>query len=120
MLRSNLGPPAQEAITFAFAHTEELARLLHSSGHRDVAALLDVIGDLGEFARRRIARGGESSLIGPGSETLDYVLAQMSELADMMTRHDIHDAAMLFRMPGQLRVASEAGHYVAGASSMAA
>lgn len=107
-------------MNFAFALTEELARLLHNSGHRDVAALLDTISDLGEFSRRRIARGGGNSLIGPSSETLDYALAQMSELAELMTRHGVHDAALLFRLPGQLRVASEAGHFVAGASSMAA
>jgi hypothetical protein len=85
-----------------------------------MAALLDAISDLGELMRRRKARGGESSLIGPGSETLDYVLAQMAELSEMMARHNIHDAALLFRMPGQLRVASEAGHFVAGAASRAA
>ncbi len=120
MLRSCQGLSADEAVNFAFAHTEELARLLHSNGHRDVAALLDAISDLGELSRRRIARGGESGLIGPGGETLDYVLAQMSELAEMMTRHGVHDAALLFRMPGQLRVASEAGQYIDGAASMAA
>jgi hypothetical protein len=120
LLRSCQGTPADEAVDFAFAHTEELARLLHSNGHREVAALLDTIGDVGELARRRSARGGGKSLIGPGSETLDYVLAQMSELAEMMTRHGVHGAALLFRMPGQLRVASEAGRLVAGASSMAA
>lgn len=120
MLRSCQELPADQAVNFAFSHTEELARLLHSSGHRDVAALLDAISDLGELSRRRSARGGGNSLIGPGSETLDYVLAQMAELAEMMTRNGVHDAALLFRVPGQLRVASEAGHYIARAASMAA
>ncbi len=120
MYRSCLGLPTDEAVAFAFAHTQELARLLHKSGHHDVAALLDAIGDLGELSRRRIARGGENSLIGPGGETLDYVLAQMSGLAEIMTRHGVHDAALLFRMPGQLRVASEAGQFIDGVASMAA
>ena len=120
LLRSCQGLSADEAVNFAFAHTEELARLLHSSGHRDMAALLDAVADLGELMRRRKARGGEGGLIGPGSETLDYVLAQMAELSEMMARNNIQDAALLFRMPGQLRVASEAGPVITGAASMAA
>jgi hypothetical protein len=111
--------PAGEAVTLAFALTEELSRLLHDSGHCEMAALLDAIGDMGELSRRRMARGGASSLTGPGSDTLDYVLDQMAELAELMARCGAHDAAVLFRTPGQLRLAAEA-LLLAGAESMAA
>ena len=120
LYRSCLGLPTDEAVDFAFAHTQELARLLHKNGHRDVAALLDVIGDIGELSRRRISRGGENSLIGPGSEILDYVLAQMAGLAEIMDSNGVHEAAALFRMPGQLCAPSEASQFVTGATSMAA
>lgn len=103
--------PAQEAVKFAFEHLEELARLLHGSGHRDMALLLDAFGDLHELAQRRAAKGETESLIGPGSDTLDYVMAQMSELADMLGRQGLGDAALLFRVPGQLRTAAEARTY---------
>lgn len=106
--------PAAEAVDFAFAHIEELSRLLHSAGHRDMASLLDAFGDLRELSTRRAARGGTDSLIGPGSDTLDYVMAQMSELAELMARHGAGDAALLFRIPGQLRSASEARTYGVG------
>lgn len=108
--------PATEAVNFAFEHIEELARLLHSSGHRDMALLLDAFGDLRELASRRAAKGGTESLIGPGSDTLDYAMAQMSELADLMGRHGLGDAALLFRVPGQLRAAAEARTYGTGIS----
>ncbi len=98
---------ADQAVDFAFDHIEELARLLHGSGHRDMAALLDGMGDLRELSRRRIAQGGDNALLAPSTETLDYVLAQMAELAELMTRKGVDDAAMLFRVPGQLRNACE-------------
>lgn len=98
--------PQAETVDFAFAHVEELARLLHRTGHRDMAALLDAFGDLRELSLRRIARGGADGLIGPGSETLDYALAQMAELAELMARHGVSDAALLFRMPVDLNVAA--------------
>jgi hypothetical protein len=106
--------PAEEAVDFAFTHVEELARLLHGAGHRDMAALLDAFGDLRELSVRRAARGGSDSLIGPGSDTLDYVMAQMSELAELMSRHGAGDAAFLFRTPGQLRAAAESRTYGVG------
>lgn len=105
---------AEQAVTFAFAHIEELARLLHASGHRDMALLLDAFSDLHELAMRRAAKGGTESLVGPGGDTLDYALAQMSELADLMGRHGLVDAALLFRAPGQLRAAAEARAYGTG------
>jgi hypothetical protein len=107
-------PPAAEAVNFAFAHIEELARLLHSAGHRDMAALLDAFSDLRELSLRRSARGGCDSLIGPGSDTLDYVMAQMAELAELMTRSGARDAALLFRTPGQLRAAAEGRSFADG------
>lgn len=106
--------PVAEAVNFAFAHVEELARLLHGAGHRDMAALLDAFGDLRELSVRRAARGGSDSLIGPGSDTLDYALAQMSELAELMSRHGAGDVALLFRTPGQLRAAAESRTYGVG------
>lgn len=120
MLRSSPELPAAEAVNLAFTLTEELARLLHSSGHREMAALLDGIGDMGELSRKRMARDGATSLIGPGSDTLDYALDQMAELAELMTRHGAHDAAALFRMPGQLRFAAEAPRFAPDGASMAA
>lgn len=107
-------------MNIAFTLTEELARLLHSSGHREMAALLDGIGDMGELSRRRMARGDAASLVGPGSDTLDYVLDQMAELSDLMARHGAHDAAALFRMPGQLRFAADASRLAPGGGVMAA
>jgi hypothetical protein len=98
---------AEEAVKFAFTLTEELARLLHNTGHRDMAALLDAVGDLGELSRRRAARGGDGGLIGPGGDALDYALDQMTDLAGLMTRHGVHDAALLFRTLGQLRPTAE-------------
>lgn len=98
---------ADQAVDFAFTLTEELARLLHSSGHREMAALLYGIGDMGELSRRRTARNGVAGLAGPDSETLDFVLDQMAQLAELMSRHGVHDAAVLFRTPGQLRLAAE-------------
>ncbi len=106
--------PAARATNFAFAHVEELARLLHGAGHRDMAALLDAFGDMRELSVRRAARGGADSLIGPGSDTLDYVMAQMSELAELMSRHGAGDVALLFRAPGQLRAAAENRTYGVG------
>lgn len=107
MLRSCQELTADQAVDFAFALTEELARLLHSSGHREMAALLYGIGDMGELSRRRTARGGAAGLVGPDSETLDFVLDQMAQLAELMSRHGVHDAAVLFRTPSQLRLAAE-------------
>jgi hypothetical protein len=120
LLRSSPDLAAEEAVNQAFTLTEELARLLHNSGHREMAALFDGIGDMGELSRRRMARDGANSLIGPRSDTLDYALDQMAELAELMTRHGAHDAAALFRMPGQLRFAAETPRFAAGASPMAA
>lgn len=107
---------AMEAVDFAFEHIGGLARLLHGAGHRDMALLLDAFGDLHELAMRRAAKGGTDSLIGPGGDTLDYAMAQMSELADLMGRHGLGDAALLFRAPGQLRAAAEARTYGVGLS----
>ncbi len=92
---------------FAFAHLSEMASLLHRSGHRDMAALLDSMGDIRELSRRRANKGGTEALIGPGSETLDYVLAQMSDLVKLMDANGMGDAALLFRIPGRLAAASE-------------
>jgi hypothetical protein len=120
LVRSSPELPADEAIQRAFTLTDELARLLHSSGHREMAALFDGIGDMGELSRRRAARDGATSLIGPGSDTLDYALDQMAELAELMTRHGAHDVAVLFRMPGQLRFAAETPRFAPGGASIAA
>jgi len=111
---------ADQAVDFAFTLTEELARLLHSSGHREMAALLYGIGDMGELSRRRAAGNGATGLAGPDSETLDFVLDQMAQLAELMSRHGIHDAAVLFRTPVQLHLAAEATRASAAATSMAA
>lgn len=120
MLRSNQELPADKAVNFAFAHTQELARLLHDSGHRDMAALLDAICDMGELARRREARGGAPGLVAPGAETLDYVMDQMEDLAELMLRHGVHDAALLFRTPRQLAIAAATPRFGGGAATMAA
>lgn len=120
MLHSCRELTADQAVDFAFALTEELARLLHSSGHRETAALLDGIGDVGELSRRRTGGNRSEGLAGPGSETLDFVLDQMTQLAELMTRHGVHDAALLFRMPGQLRLAAEPSCSAAEATSLAA
>ena len=120
MLHSCPELTADQAVDFAFALTGELARLLHSSGNREMAALLYGIGDVGELSRRRTGRNGAAGLAGPDSETLDFVLDQMAQLAELMSRHGVHDAAVLFRTPSQLRLAAQAACLSADAASMAA
>lgn len=120
MLRSSQELSADQAVDFAFTLTGELARLLHGSGHREMAALLYGIGDMGELSRRRTAGSAAAGLAGPDSETLDFVLDQMAQLAELMSRHGVHDAAVLFRAPVQLHLAGEATRAGAAAPSMAA
>jgi hypothetical protein len=120
LLRSSQEMSADQAVDFAFTLTGELARLLHGSGHREMAALLYGIGDMGELSRRRAAGSAAAGLTGPDSETLDFVLDQMAQLAELMSRHGVHDAAVLFRTPGQLRLAAESPHVTDDATSMAA
>ena len=117
---------SMDAIDVALVRTDGDARVVPGASRAYPYApelrrqLLDVIGDIGELSRRRISRGGENSLIGPGSEILDYVLAQMAGLAEIMDSNGVHEAAALFRMPGQLCAPSEASQFVTGATSMAA
>jgi hypothetical protein len=92
----------------AFSHAESLAVLLSRAGHAEMALLLDAAAAIKVLADRRHCRGGSVGLIGPESEILAYVLAQLDDLADLMDENEAPDAAVLFRMPSQLAAAARA------------
>jgi len=92
---------------FAFAHLAGLAQLLHASGCRDMAVLLDAMSDLHELSSRRAAKGqGGALLIHPG-EAAAYALDQLDDLARLMDERGLYDAALLMRFPAQLQAAAE-------------
>lgn len=92
---------------FAFAHLDALAGLLHGCGHRDMAALLDGMGDMHRLTRRRAAKSRGGELLGPRDGAVDYVLDQLDDLARLMEEHGLGDAAFLLRMPAKLQAAAD-------------
>lgn len=98
-------PDAAES--FAFAHLDFLAQMLHKNGHRDMALLLDGMGDLHQLAQRQAAKGEGGELLRRRDETVDYALEQLGDLARLMEQHGLCDVAALMRLPAKLQAAAE-------------
>ena len=106
MNRNDHRDPA-DAEAFAFAHLAEMAALLHASGARDMALLIDAMGDLRNLAERRAAKTGQAALMARRQEATDYALSQLGDLARLMDEHGLADAALLMRLPAKLQAAAD-------------
>ncbi len=107
MMQSHDHLTTDDAEAFAFAHLAGLAGLLHDSGARDLALLLDGIGDLRHLAQRREAKGGDAALLARRDDTTAYALSQIGDLARLMEAHGLADAALLLRLPAKLQAAAD-------------
>lgn len=102
---------------FAFAHMAEMSAMLHASGARDMALLLDAMGDLRNLAERRAAKTGEAALMARRQEATEYALSQIGDLARLMDEHGFADAALLMRLPAKLQAAADRRREQSGAGA---
>lgn len=102
MVRKLIEAVPDPLVQFAFEHVDAMAGMLRRAGHIDMALLLDGIGDVYALALRRAAETGVSALIQTDGDVVGYAAAQMHDLAEMMARLGIDDAAVLFNLPAQL------------------
>lgn len=107
-----------DAEDFAFVHLVGLAQLLHASGCRDMAVLLDAMSDLHELSRRRAAKGQSGALLTHPGEAAGYALDQLDDLARLMDERGLPDAAVLMRFPAQLQAAARRRAEIEMAASM--
>lgn len=102
MERLGSGTTANAEVQFAYDFASSMAGLLRRAGHIDLALLLDSVGDVDRLDLWRVADGGAFRLIRRGDAVTHYVASQLSDLAEMMSRSGAGDAAMLFRLAGQM------------------
>jgi hypothetical protein len=87
-----------EVLDLAFDHLGQMASLLQASGHREIAALMQGVWDMHELAQRP----NRQPLTAEADDTLAYVLGQLTDLAVLLDQYGCRDAALLFRMPGEV------------------